>query len=480
MSPGPRIALWGAFDVEDCANLSTRRVVETELLRRLPGAAVTAHSPLGARRALALDGGRPARPLPDPAPARLEELAAGADCVLVCGGDTLVGDARAAELWDGDATAAASLLIDGLGARLEESCPVVWAGVSAGGREPDPAAVARIAAAAPRRRPVAVLDEASRRWLPAAPDAGEVAVLPPYALLLPRLLEPELLRVRGDLGHLMEWSWPAGPVLTVHGDAGLLASVGELAAALAPLVESGGVMVQLGATGRCGGEETFAAALEAALGGRCRRLPGAAPPEDHAAALAGSAAFAGPRGFGLWVARALGVPAACLAATAADGADGVLLDELGVARVAPGDLAAAVPWLLGAGPAPPQAAVTRRLDAHLDRLAGLAVLAAARRVAPAAPAAPVVPEEERLATLLRAHQARGLRLLERSAAVTSVCAATISALEQELDAAHAEADRLRAELAAARAATEAVTGSRTWRYSQPVRDAVAHVRERRR
>jgi hypothetical protein len=45
---------------------------------------------------------------------------------------------------------------------------------------------------------------------------------------------------------------------------------------------------------------------------------------------------------------------------------------------------------------------------------------------------------------------------------------------------HAEVQALRAELAAARAAVEAITGSRTWRYSQPVRATLALVRERRR
>jgi hypothetical protein len=39
---------------------------------------------------------------------------------------------------------------------------------------------------------------------------------------------------------------------------------------------------------------------------------------------------------------------------------------------------------------------------------------------------------------------------------------------------------LRAELAAARAANDAMVASRTWRCTQPVRDGLAWVRERRR
>jgi hypothetical protein len=146
MQPWPRIALWGAFDVEDCAHLATRRVLEAELRRRLPGAAVTAFAPLGSLRPLALDGGRPARPLPCASTGGLREVAEGADCVLICGGDTLVGGARAAELWGGEA--AAALLVDGLGAGLEERCPVVWAGVALAGD--DPALGERLAAVAAR------------------------------------------------------------------------------------------------------------------------------------------------------------------------------------------------------------------------------------------------------------------------------------------------------------------------------------------
>jgi hypothetical protein len=135
--------------------------------------------------------------------------------------------------------------------------------------------------------------------------------------------------------------------------------------------------------------------------------------------------------------------------------------------------------------------VAGRLDAYLDRLARLAMVSSMRRAAAAprtstvradvrADAPADVPAEERLAALLRANDARGLRLFERSAAVEREDAARLAALGEERDAARAEAERLRAELAAARAAVDAVTGSRTWRYTQPLRNAVARARERRR
>src|SRR5690242_9110878 len=106
-----RIALWGAFDIEDSGRLSTATVVAAELRRRLPGAVITAFAPLGRRRPLGLDGGRPAEPL-----GGLDAVAAAAsfDCILVCGEDALCGSERRALLWDDPAASAP--LIDGLGA----------------------------------------------------------------------------------------------------------------------------------------------------------------------------------------------------------------------------------------------------------------------------------------------------------------------------------------------------------------------------
>src|SRR5207302_20150 len=232
---GPRIALWGAFDVEDGGRLATRRVIEAELCRRLPGAVVTAFAPLGSRRPLALDGGRPAEPL---SATGGSATGRGFDCILVCTEDAL-------------------------------------------------------------------------------------------------------------------------------------------AAALSARVDGGEVSVQLVASGRLDGEDEFAAALERALDGRCRRVPGVATVEDHAAVIATSSAYAGPPGTGLWLAAALGIPAAAFT-----------------------------------HPGPPGGALRD--------------------------------------------------------------------LEDEVRALREEADRLRAELRAARTANDLIVGSRTWRYTQPVRDTLARVRERRR
>src|SRR5690348_13084948 len=98
-----RIALWGAFDIEDSGRLAGARVLAAELRRRLPGAMVTAFAPLGRRRSLALDGGRPAEPIP-----RDGDAMAAFDCVVVCTGDPLTAPEQAAAVW-GDAGLATPL-----------------------------------------------------------------------------------------------------------------------------------------------------------------------------------------------------------------------------------------------------------------------------------------------------------------------------------------------------------------------------------
>jgi hypothetical protein len=411
-----RIALWGAFDVEDCGRVAIPRVVEAEVRRRLPGAVVTVFAPLGRLRPLALDGGRPAEPLASLDAGAMERLAERFDCILVCPDDALTGPDRAARVW-GDA-AAATLLRDPPDPGRTGGCPL----------------------------------------LPVELDA-------PPALLLPRLLGTRLLESRAGFLRLMGWAWETAPVLTVQGDAGLLGAVDAVAAALVPVVEAGEASVQLAASGRLEGEEAFAQALESALGGRCRRLPGVATIEDQAALVATSAAFLGPPGVALWLAAALGVRAASPAARGDDGR-GALLDELGVARPAPSALAATVRRLLRPDTPPPDAAAAAaRLDRGLDRLVG-----AVRAAAAGGPAPPLPPDG--METLREAHDALGRQLL-----------AERRALQAELDGAlrgsREEADRLRSELAAARAANEQIVGSRTWRYTQPVRDTLARVRERR-
>jgi len=422
---GPRIALWGAFDVEDGGRLATRRVIEAELCRRLPGAVVTAFAPLGSRRPLALDGGRPAEPL---SATGGSATGRGFDCILVCTEDALAAPERAAELW-GDA---------GLAAPLRDP--------------PDAAAVGC---------PVIRLDVAH-------PDGP----VPPPALLLPRLLDERLLEARAGLLRLLGSAWDTGRVLTVAGDRALLSRLDALAAALIAPVDGGEVSVQLVASGRLDGEDEFAAALERALDGRCRRVPGVATVEDHAAVIATSSAYAGPPGTGLWLAAALGIPAAAFTHPGPPG--GALLDELGIAHPPEEEIGAALRGLCApSAPRPDAGGVIARVDGHLDRLAAAALAGMART--------PVTrPPLDAVGVLREACESLGRRLFAERRALQSERDRAVRDLEEEVRALREEADRLRAELRAARTANDLIVGSRTWRYTQPVRDTLARVRERRR
>jgi hypothetical protein len=420
-----RIALWGAFDIEDSGRLAGARVLAAELRRRLPGAMVTAFAPLGRRRSLALDDGRPAEPIPD-GPGAMAAF----DCAVVCLGDPLTAPEHAASVW-GDAALAAPLRVPPDEATT--GCPVI---------------------------PVDL-----------PPDG---AAVPPPLLLLPRLLLAQTLERRLDLQRLLGWLPESGPVVTVAGDARLQGDVDALARALRPRVDAGTAAIEIVVTGRYGGEEAFAASLERALGGRCRRVPGIASIDDAAAAVAASAAVLATPGPCLWLAAALGVPAVAMAA----GNQAATVSGLGVPEVSAGALDAAVGRLLeggipAAGPAPAVAA----LDTHLDRLAGSVLMASLRRRGGAVP----VSEAERTDAALRiAREALGRRLIAERHVLQSERDAAFRDVASELRSAREEIERLRSELRAALAANDAIVGSRTWRYTQPVRDTLARVRERRR
>src|SRR5436190_22002041 len=81
----PRVALWGTFDLADYGSLLLPRIFEQELQRRLPLAQVHAFSPLGYRRPISMDGGRPVLPLGIPDARSKSQLAEQHDLVAVAG-----------------------------------------------------------------------------------------------------------------------------------------------------------------------------------------------------------------------------------------------------------------------------------------------------------------------------------------------------------------------------------------------------------
>jgi hypothetical protein len=440
---------------------------------------LSALSPLGSLRPLAIDGGRTAEPLGTPSHERLQELASRFDLVLVCGDDCLVTPHRAAELWgEGVPAAAATLLVDGLGAALESECRVEWAGVGLDAT-PEGDLAERIRAASSRRQPITVVDSGSAAHLTGAGVTAPIRVSAPCALLLPMILGEEVLLARRDFLRAMGWAWPQGGVVTVAGDRSLLGLAAPLGRALVPLVTDGVVAVQLAVSGGLRGEEDFAGALGAALGGRFRRLPGVSAPDDLAATVAGSAAYVGPAGLGLWLAGALGVP--CATPVAVD-RQGDLADELGAVRFAPTEAAATLRRLLAPdAPRPSPRAAIARVEQHLDACAERALHAAWRRAGTAGRATDGwVATSRRLAALRRALDGRGRQLVEDRRAFTTRLDRVVAEHHAEVERLRDELERLRAELVAARRDNDLMVGSRTWRYTQPVRDTLSRVRELRR
>ena len=148
--------------------------------------------------------------------------------------------------------------------------------------------------------------------------------------------------------------------------------------------------------------------------------------------------------------------------------------RLGIAHPPEEEIGAALRGLCApSAPRPDAGGVIARVDGHLDRLAAAALAGLART--------PVTrPPLDAVEVLREARESLGRRLFAERRALQSERDRAVRDLEDEVRALREEADRLRAELRAARTANDLIVGSRTWRYTQPVRDTLARVRERRR
>jgi hypothetical protein len=123
---GPRIALWGTFDVADYSTLLLPRIYERELLARLRIAQVDVYSPLGFEHPVPLDGGRLTLPLGSPSQRRKGQFARRHDLVIVSGDVVHTRDDRYGELYGSPPQEPSSFFVDGLGEELGAECPVVW------------------------------------------------------------------------------------------------------------------------------------------------------------------------------------------------------------------------------------------------------------------------------------------------------------------------------------------------------------------
>jgi Polysaccharide pyruvyl transferase len=194
---GPRIALWGPYDIADYHDLLVPRILERELLARLPLTRVDRYAPLGSERPIALDGGRATLPLGLPTPHRKRQLADRHDLIVVTGDVVHTDDLRHQQFYDRPDLPPSEFFVDGLGDALERRCPVVWSSV---GVPLDFAATdaERIGAALARRTHVSVRDQASRERLLAIAASVDTAVVPEVTALAAHAFSPDVLNRRLD------------------------------------------------------------------------------------------------------------------------------------------------------------------------------------------------------------------------------------------------------------------------------------------
>ena len=454
---GPRIGLWGVFDVDDPGQIAARVAVEAELGRLLPGAEVVVRAPLGELHPLALDGGRPALPLAgaDPDPAE-------ADAVIVCGGEIGLAPGHLRRLYGAGAGSGAAAGMERLLRGPGGATPLIWAGVSLAG-----GAAQALALGPPATRLAAALDAATAALIGGDHGPGEVVAHP--ALLLARHLDAGSQERRRRFLRALGWLPPDGPTVVVAGHAGLLDVPEALGGALAAASREAGCTVVVVESGDRDGQ-AFADAVAAAAGDGCRRLPAGASLDDLAAAVgAATACLAGSAGIAA-LAAGQGVPVLGL------GVDPVLAATLSAvgAPAAPlhdGLAEAVAAACSGAAPAPAAEPARARLISLLEAAAAAAVEAAAARgpVADADPAA-------QLEALEGSLRARGRRLLEDRAEYLR----RLADHDEEVRGLRAEVAVLQAELERTRATLATVLGSRTWKLTEPMREVAERIRRRQR
>lgn len=290
---GPRVALWGRFDVADYGNLLAARIFEHELRRRLPDARVYPYAPLGAEHPSGIDAGDPATPLGAWTPARRAQLAGQLDMVAVAGRDVIHLDddfhrqAYAEAAPDAPADLQPSrFFVDGLGPEQEQQCPVVWHAVGVP-FELSQGDATRVREALASKRYVSVQYEESRKRLLATGTDRQIEVVPDPAVLVAGVFSNETLRKRLDYLRAVD-SYP-------RGDEPLVLQCDEVATPeyVSELVRSHpGVPIVLVALASGDAGTNLAEAL-AAQGQRVYRLPPAVTLEDLVAAIAGARAFLG-------------------------------------------------------------------------------------------------------------------------------------------------------------------------------------------
>lgn len=478
-----RVGVWGTFDVANYGDLLFPRIFELEIRRRLPEAEVRSFAPLGHLHPVPLDGGFLAESLTPWDEERARTLAEELDLVAIGGGEIIHTHDEFYERWYGgedERVRPSELFIEALGAEQEARCPVVWHSVGIP-FDFDDAEASRVCAAVNRRPYVSVRDEVSLGRLRAAGVTTQLDVVPDSALLVDRLFPSDVLERRLRFLRAID-AYPADArPLVIQGSVGLSSAVDALAQAIAAAVRDDDepVPVVLLETGPCHDDGAFADALAARLRTRVYRVGEGATVEDIAAAIVHARAVAGVSLHAAITAYAHGVPSA-------------ILNLLGYTKLAGfaslagyRDLHVTTPEeveqtlrriLAGATPETPPAELAARVDAHFDRLAELATASAAARAGRDVTANGVALDalrslEERYDVLLRAHEARGARLVEERLRFSAL----IERLEDgerrradvaELDQTQRERDALKEELAQLAAALDQAQRERDTRSAE--------------
>jgi len=491
---GPRIGVWGTFDLASYGDLLVPGIFAREILRRLPLATVRAFSPLGHLHPVAMDGGPPAEPLGFWEPGRRAELAADLDFVAVGGSEVLRLDDEVYDIfyrWSPEEASRrqpSRFFVDGLGPELEAACPVAWHAVGVP-RDFSPGEAPRIREALAARAYVAVRDEISRERLLAAVADREIEVVPDPILLVGDFFSGDVLARRLRFLRTMGW-YPAdrAPLLLQGGAALVRHAPGVAEAVRAVLGELGNPPLVLIETGPCHGDGAFLDALAPGLPGPVYRMPAAVSLEDVAAALANARAFAGSSLPGCLTALAHGVP---FVAIGQEGAVAELPDALrrAFAPDRPAVLRSTLENLLP------------RIAASFDRLAEIAERSwAARAERGERPGLPAMARElaaarERERALLRDREALRDRLVEERLrfaeivdaleaagggdARTAERAAELRGWVEILEARAARADHGREQAEERLAAYEGLLGTRMMRSAAGLQRLLAKWRPRR-
>jgi hypothetical protein len=414
-SLGPRVGIWGTFDVAEYGDLLLPRIFEHELRRRLPYARIYPYAPLGAEHPIGMDGGRPAAPLGAWTRARRAQLAEQLDLVAVSGSDVI--HVRDDLHHDAYAEAAPGALpdfepsrffVDGLGAELERRCPVVWHAVGVP-FEFGAAEAARVRDALVSKRYVSARDELSRERLLATGTEQDIAVVPDPVVLVARLFAAPVLEKRLEYLRAVDCYPRDDAPLVVQGGAVLARHVDRIAETLSQTLQRRPELpIVLVALDRGGAE--FAEALASRLDGPVSRLPAAVTLEDLVAAIASARGFAGSSRQGYLTARAFGVPGVHLSGDPAELEQAIMaLPDAETDESAVRVLADAVDEQFDTLAAIAEESWSKRLAASADADADAAELA--RNLAEA---------ERRHDALLRAYAARGERLLAERLRVAEI------------------------------------------------------------